>query len=119
MFAKITEFRAHGGRVQQLRTAAKYDADRRLDCRARGDVYRTRRPILTCRWHVVPATGKLECRWHSIAASAIDEPGQKPAVAPKRRLPRAWSKVRRPAIRAVQPGATKLAPKGRTAGFQR
>jgi hypothetical protein len=33
MFAKISEFRPLGGRVQQPRTAAKFDADRRADRR--------------------------------------------------------------------------------------
>ena len=33
MFAKISEFRLLGGRVQRPRTAAKFDADRRADCR--------------------------------------------------------------------------------------
>ena len=77
MFAKITEFRVLGGRVRRPRAVATHDADRRADCRLIASARRTRRPILTCRWHVVPSTGKLECGWQSVAASAIEEPGQK------------------------------------------
>jgi hypothetical protein len=99
MFAKITEFRPLGRRVQYLRTAAKHNADGRADCRLITGARRARRPILTCRWHVVPSTGKLECVWRSAGASAIDEPGQKRPVAPARRLTRARARAGRPAIR--------------------
>jgi hypothetical protein len=98
MFAKISESRPLGGRVQQLRTVAKHDADRRADCRLIASARRSRRPTLTCRWHVVPSTGKLECSWQSVGASAIDEPGQKRAVAP-RRLTRVHARARRSATR--------------------
>ena len=99
MFAKISEFHLLGGRVQRRRKAAKHDADRRADCRLIASARRTRRPILTCRWHVVPSTGKIECGWHSVAASAIDEPGQKRLAGPRRRSPLVRRRAGRPAMR--------------------
>jgi hypothetical protein len=89
MFAKVAEFRLLGGHVQRLRTAAKYDPARRTDCRPMAGARRARRPILMCRWHVVPSTGKLECRWQSVSAATIDESGQRRQVVRTRRLARA------------------------------
>lgn len=99
MFAKISEFRLPGGRVQRPRTAAKFDADRRADRRLIAGARRTRRPILTCRWHVVPSTGKLECGWLSVGVSAIDEPGQKRPAGARRRQTRVRARAGRPLIR--------------------
>lgn len=99
MFAKITEFRLLGGRVRRLRTLATHDADRRADCRLIASAHRTRRPILTCRWHVVPSTGKLECGWLSVGVSAIDEPGQKRLAGARRRQTRVRARAGRPLIR--------------------
>jgi hypothetical protein len=90
MFAKITEFRP-------LRRAQR-DAARYPDCRLIVGARRIRRPILTCRWHVVPSTGKLECRWRSAAASAVDKAGQKRAARPTRRPTRARTRPGRPTI---------------------
>ena len=102
MFAKVAEFRLLGGHVQRLRTAAKYDPDRRrTDCRPMAGARRARRPILMCRWHVVPATGKLECRWQSVSAATIDEPGQRRRVVRTRRLTRARARAGRPVTRRV------------------
>jgi hypothetical protein len=99
MFAKITEFRLLGGRVRRPRTVATHDADRRAHCRLIASARRTRRPILTCRWHVVPSTGKLKCGWQSVAASAIDEPGQKRPAGPRRRQVRVRARAGRPLTR--------------------
>jgi hypothetical protein len=95
MFAKIIEFRPLASRSQQVRTASQRDAARHANCRLIAGARRIRRPILTCRWHVVPSTGKLECRWSSAAASAVDKPGQKRAA---RRPTRARMRAGRPPI---------------------
>jgi hypothetical protein len=35
---------------------------------------RTQRPVLTCHWHVVPATGALECFWQDESADGAAAP---------------------------------------------
>lgn len=98
MFAKISEFHLLGGRVQQLRTAARHDADRRADCQPMVSARRTRRPVLTCRWNVMPSTGKLECGWLTVGVSAIDEPGQKRLPGSRRRSTPARARAARLAV---------------------
>jgi hypothetical protein len=98
MFKKITEFRPPGNRAQQVRTAAQRDAASRADRRLIAGARRIRRPILTCRWHVVRSTGKLECRWRSAAASDVDKAGQKRAARSTRRPTRARAPAGRPTV---------------------
>jgi hypothetical protein len=99
MFTKITEFRPLGNRAQRVRTASQRDAASHADRRLIAGARRIRRSILTCRWHVVPSTGKLECGWQSVAASAIEEPGQKRPAGPRRRQARVRGRTGRPLTR--------------------
>jgi hypothetical protein len=97
MFTKITEFRPPR-RTQPVRTASRRDAGSHADCRPIAGARRIRRPILTCRWHIVPSTGKLACRWRSAAAPAVDKPGQKRRARPTKRPTRARTRDARSTI---------------------
>jgi hypothetical protein len=98
MFTKITEFRPLGNRAQRVRTASQRDAASHADRRLIAGARRIRRSILTCRWHVVPSTGKLECRWRSAAASDVDKAGQKRAARSTRRPTRPRAPAGRPTV---------------------
>ena len=71
MIAKLAVSRNFARRPQAAAaTALPFANDNRLDRRAHAGP--AGRQHLACRWHVSPATGRLECSWQVEGADAED-----------------------------------------------
>ncbi len=81
MFARLAKFsgarRRHPMPVQA--THAHCNENHRPDPRVSAAWQRAKRQTLVCRWHPVPATGRLECHWQirSLDETSAEQVGGK------------------------------------------
>jgi hypothetical protein len=80
MFARLAKFsdarRRHPMPVQA--THARCNDNHRPDPRVAPASQRTKRQTLVCRWHLVPATARLECHWQigSLDETSAEQSGE-------------------------------------------